>query len=363
MKLQVTQENLNRALAAVARVANSRGTLPILANVLIKTSNNRLSLSATNLDIAITHHIGAKISQEGSITVPARLMQDFVSSLPEGVIELKLESTKLHITTNKYNSTVNGVAADDFPVMPAITSGQNWSVKSTLFKKALQQVVFAASNDEARPVLTGVLIQANENKLVMAATDSYRLAEKQLGVSKQAVNLLVPATAMSDLLRVLSDENDEVKITHDEQQVLFKTGDAELVARLVEGKYPDYRKLIPNSFSSEATLKKADLTNITKVSSLFARENAGSVTIELDEKAKQLSIRSIASQLGENTATADAKIKGSGSITLNSRYLLDALGSLDGEDVTFGFNGKLEPTMLRDPAQDDYRHIIMPLKS
>src|SRR6202142_459883 len=142
MKLQVTQENLNRALNSVARGANSRGTLPILANVLIKTSNNRLSLSATNLDIAITHYIGAKVSDEGSITVPARLMQDFVGSLPDGVIELDLQETKLNITTKHYQSVVNGIVADDFPVMPAISeSGKTWKIAGSLFKKALQQVV------------------------------------------------------------------------------------------------------------------------------------------------------------------------------------------------------------------------------
>jgi DNA polymerase-3 subunit beta len=363
MKLQVTQENLNRALSSVARVANSRGTLPILANVLIKTSNNRLSLSATNLDIAITHYIGAKVNTEGSITVPARLMQDFVGSLPGGVIELDLQETKLHVTTDQYKSVVNGIMADDFPIMPAITTGKKWALNGGLFKKALQQVVFAASNDETRPVLTGVLLQTTGGHLVMAATDSYRLAEKQLTKNKEDVHLLVPASAMQDLLRVLPDTDDQIKITHDDQQVLFQVGDIELVTRLLDGKYPDYQKLIPKSFTAKATLKRADLINVTKVSSLFARESAGSVTIEVDETAKQLSIRSVASQLGENTATAAAKVKGSGNITLNSRYLLDALGALSGEDVVFGFNGKLEPTLLYDPANDGYRHIIMPLKS
>jgi DNA polymerase III subunit beta len=363
MKLQVTQENLNRALGSVARVANSRGTLPILANVLIKTSNNRLSLSATNLDIAITHYIGAKVKDEGSITVPARLMQDFVGSLPAGVISLDLQETKLHVTTDQYQSVVNGIMADDFPIMPAISDGKSWTVGGTTFKKALQQVVFAASNDETRPVLTGVLLQTHSGKLHMAATDSYRLAEKQLGANKNDIQLLIPASAMHDLLRVLGDNDDEVKVTHDDQQVLFQVGDVELVTRLLEGKYPDYRKLIPESFATQATLKRADLVNVTKVSSLFARESAGSVTIEVDEDAKQLSIRSVASQLGENTATAEAKVKGSGSITLNSRYLLDALGVLHGEEVVFGFNGKLEPTLLHDPANPDYQHIIMPLKS
>jgi DNA polymerase III subunit beta len=363
MKLQVTQENLNRALGSVARVANTRGTLPILSNVLIKTNNNRLSLSATNLDIAITHFIGAKVSEEGSITVPARLMQDFVSSLPGGVIELDLQETKLKVSTDQYKSVVNGIVADDFPVMPAISGGKKWGVPGPEFKKALQQVVFAASADETRPVLTGILLQTADGVLSMAATDSYRLAEKKLAKNKDDIHLLIPASAMQDLLRVLGDGDDQVKITHDDQQVLFQVGDIELVTRLLDGKYPDYKKLIPKTFSSQATLSKTDLINVTKVSSLFARESAGSVTIELDKAAKHLSIRSVASQLGENTATADAKITGSGSITLNSRYLLDALGALSGEEVVFGFNGKLEPTLLYDPANDDYTHIIMPLKS
>lgn len=362
MKLQVTQENLNRALNSVSRVANSRGTLPILANVLIKTTNNRLSLAATNLDIAITHYIGAKVSEEGSITVPARLMQDFVSSLPEGVINLELKESKLNVSTEKYQSVVNGILADDFPVMPSIADGKKWSIDGSAFKQGLQQTVFAASNDETRPILTGVLLQSDGGKLYMAATDSYRLAEKQLTSTNEDIKILVPASAMQDLLRILGDSEDKVQVTHDEQQVLFKVGDVELVTRLVDGKYPDYKKLIPEKFATEARLKRSDLVNVTKVSSLFARESAGSVTIELDEKTG-LSIRSVASQLGENTATADAKVKGGGSITLNSRYLLDALNAMNGEEVSFRFNGKLEPTLLVDPANDDYKHVIMPLKS
>ena len=363
MKLQVTQENLNRALGAVARVANSRGTLPVLANVLVKTSSNRLSLSATNLDIAITQYIGAKVENEGSITVPARLMQEFISSLPGGVISLDLDETKLKIATDQYQSTINGIVADDFPVMPAITSGKTIVLDGHLLKRGLQQVVFAASSDESRPVLTGVLIHSFEGKLYLAATDSYRLAEKQVGTSKDNVSLLVPASAMNDLLRVLGDDVEKVELTYDEQQVLFHVGDVELVARLLEGKYPDYRKLIPKEFSVSVHVKKADLLNITKVSSLFARESAGSVTIKVDEAKQELGIHSIASQLGENTATATGKIKGSGEITLNSRYLLDALQAFAADELVFGFNGKLDPTCLSDAKEKDYTHIIMPLKS
>jgi DNA polymerase-3 subunit beta len=363
MKLQVTQENLNRALNVVARVANSRNQLPILSNVLIKTTDNRLSISATNLDIAITQYIGSKVSDEGSITVPARLMQDFIGSLPSGTISLELKETKLHIKADKYQSVVNGILADDFPVMPAIQDGQSWSVTSSDLRRALQQVVFAASSDESRPVLTGTLFQTIDGKLRIAATDSYRLAEKTIDEVTSDLQLLIPASSMQDLLRILDDSADPVQITHDDQQVLFVVGDVELVTRLVDGKYPDYRKLIPETFEYSATVKRSELVNVTKVSSLFARESAGSVTIHLDEEIQSLSIHSIASQLGENTSEATGKIVGNGDITLNSRYLLDGLNAFTCEDIMFGFNGKLEPTILKDPSGGDYVHIIMPLKS
>ncbi len=363
MKLQVTQENLNKALTSVSRIANSRNTLPILANVLIKTVKNRLSIAATNLDIAITHQIGSKVSQEGAITVPARLMQEFVSSLPAGVIELAAEDNKLHISTEKYESTINGVAADEFPVMPAITEGQNWSMSASALKKALQQVIFAASNDEARPVLTGVFVQNTGGKRYMAATDSYRLAEKSLGKPQGDNSLLLPATALQDLLRIVSESEETVDVLHDEQQVRFQVGDVELVTRLIEGNYPDYKKLIPAAFKTTATLKRAELMNITKVSSLFARESAGSVTIHVNEAEKTVSIRAIASQLGENTAAADADVKGDGDITLNSRYLLEALHAFHGDEISLCFNGKLEPCVLKASNDPDYLHLIMPLKS
>ncbi|MGF7229083.1 MAG: DNA polymerase III subunit beta [Candidatus Saccharibacteria bacterium] len=363
MKLQVTQENLNKALGTVARVANARGTLPVLANVLIKTVNNRVSIAATNLDIAITQYIGAKVSEEGSITVPARLMQDFVGSLPAGNIELDLDDYKLHIVTDQYKSVINGMSSEEFPVMPAITEGQTFTIPGQVLKRSLQQVIMSASNDEARPVLTGVYLHTFEGMLYMAATDSYRLAEKAVMPHKETISMLVPVSAMQDLLRIVSDTDDDVKVTNDEQQVLFQVGDVELVARLIEGKYPPYRNLIPSSFATTAVLKRSDLLNVTKVSSLFARESAGSITIEVSDISQELSIRSIASQLGENNAKAGAKVEGSGDITLNSRYLLDALHVLSGDEVEFCFNGKLEAIVIRDPAADDYIHIIMPLKS
>ena len=363
MKLQVTQENLNKALSSVARIANTRGTLPILANVVLRTVGTRLTIAATNLDIAITHYIGSKVSEEGSITVPARLMQDFVGSLPSGVIELKLDDYKLLITTDQYNSVINGVSAEEFPVMPAIAEGKNLVIPAKSLKKGLQQVLVAASNDEARPVLTGLYMHTTGGKMYIASTDSYRLAEKEIMSLSEDLNLLIPASSMQELLRIIGDQDTDIEIIYDDQQVLFKVGEVELMTRLIDGTYPDYKKLIPTDFAVTAKLKRSDFVNITKVSSLFAKESAGSVTIHVDSDKQAVSIRSVASQLGENTAQANAEVSSEGSITLNSRYLLDALGTLSSDEVVLCFNGKLEPCVLKEAKASDYIHVIMPLKS
>ena len=363
MKLKVTQENLAKALNYVARVASTRSTLPILSNILLKIQDNQLSVSATNLDIAIHSQVGAQVQNEGSLTVPAKLLQELVSSLPTGIVELEQEDQKLKISTDQYKSVINGVSAEDFPVMPAIESGETFSIPAQTLREGLSQVLLAASNDESRPVLTGVIFRSFEGWLYMASTDSYRLAERKIMKTKQEVLLLIPATALHDVMRIIHDYSGDVKISYDDQQVQFLAGDVELVARLIDGAYPDYRKLIPINFETTATLPRTELTNIVKVTSLFARESAGSVVISVDEASESIWIRAVASQLGENNATAKIIAHGSGAITLNSRYLLDVLQVMNGKDVTIGFNGKLDPVHISDPVADDYQHIIMPLKS
>lgn len=369
MKLQVTQQNLAKALNTVARVATGRATLPILSNVLIKTNKNRLSISATNLDIAITQTVGSKVESEGALTVPARLMQDFVNNLPDSILKLEAKDDKLHITAEKYQSVINGVAADDFPVMPDIKNGTTWKTKTGDLKKGLQKIVFAASADDSRPVLTGVLFHVVDGKTILASTDSYRLAEFKYPTAKTEVNFLLPHTAANDLLRIMADEAQAITITHDDQQVSFATEDTILVARLIEGSYPDYQKLIPKKFETVAKLNRAEFLNIAKVSSLFARESAGSITITAGDDPStssgqgKVSINAVASQVGENTAAADAQVKGAGEVTLNSRYLIEALNVFEGEQIEFCFNGKLEPCVLRSHDDPHYLHLIMPLRS
>lgn len=364
MRLTVTQENLSRALATVSRIASTRGSLPILSNVLLKTQDNQLLVAATNLDVAISETIGAKVKTEGSITVPARLMQDYVSSLPPSTLTLEVTDNKLKLTTEHHSSTVNGTPADDFPVMPTIEKGDSLELTAADFKTALQQVLFAASTDEARPVLTGLYLYTEDGKLYAAATDSYRLSEKMIGEQKKDVDLLIPAHSLQDVLRVMRDDSGVVQVNFDEQQARFSVGPVELVTRLIEGKYPEYRKLLPSEYATSAVLKKSDLQEITKVSSLFAREAAGGVTVTIDDAKGQISIRSIASQVGENTAVAESVVSGDAAvITMNSRYVLDALGAFGGERIQVNVNGKLDPCVLTDPDNPEYLHLVMPVKS
>lgn len=365
MDIQVTQANLNRALSIVARVASGKSTLPVLSNILLQVTNNQLKLSATNLDIAINTHVGAKVVKPGSLTVPARLLQDFVANLPDTTIRLRQEENKLRITTDNHNSTINGIAAEEFPVMPTIQKGDSWTISSSDFKKTLQQVAGAASGDEARPILTGLYFHTADKSLFVAATDSYRLAEKKLPAPAKNTSFILPASAAHDVLRIIGDTPDstEVTITQDDQQVRFETAETELIARLIEGEYPDYQKLIPASFAVEATLPKSEIVAITKVSSLFARAAAGSVVVRVNKEKQTIEIQSVASQIGENTASAPAKATADGEITVNARFLLDAINALEGDSVTIGFNEKLQPVAVTSPEFDNYIHIVMPLKS
>lgn len=367
MKLSTTQENLSKALNIVCRVAGSKTTLPILANIMLKTVKNRLQISATNLEVAITQFIGGKIDSNGSITVPARLMSDFVSSLPKDTINMELEKNKLHIKTKQYQSTINGIAADDFPSIPKLQNKNTIKIPISDLKKALQQVIFTASNDDSRPVLTGVYFSSQNGRLFITATDSYRLAEKQIIKIQENLSCIVPVSSLQHLLRILSEdiEENEVNISYDQAQILFTLQDIELVSRLIDGQYPDYQRLIPSKSDVNITLNREDFINITKVASLFAKESAGSITISVSEEDQEVSITSVASQVGENTSRAEAKIKGSGEVTLNSRYLLEALNAINDDKVTFRFSGKISPCVLTpaDSKSSDYLHIIMPLKS
>ncbi|HVI68834.1 MAG TPA: DNA polymerase III subunit beta [Magnetospirillaceae bacterium] len=364
MKLIVTQENLNRALQVVGRVASGKTPLPILNNILFRTDSNRLLLAATNLELAITQHVGSKIEREGSVTVPARLMSEFVANLPKGNVELEVDGTKRHIVCGAYKSTINGMAPDEFPELPAITEKQAVTLTLPELKRAIQQTAVVASADDTRPVLTGIYCHTFDGNLYFAGTDGYRLAERKLVATTQEVAAIIPVSTLNEVLRVMNDDMAEAKMMFDDNQMRILLDDIEITSRLIDGQFPNYRELIPKTSDSAVSLPKDEFSRITKVASLFARESGGSVTLNASVDAKKLSIHSVASQLGENTSESDAEVSADGQVTLNSRYVLEGLGCIDSKRVAFRFSGKLAPCILTAAdGESDYQHVIMPLKS
>jgi DNA polymerase-3 subunit beta len=366
MELSVTQENLTRALSAISRVASAKTGLPILSNILLRTEGNRLLVAATNLEIAATYYIGAKVVKPGSITLPARLITEFVSSLPKGTVDLKTKTTHMTITSGNYTSVVNGVDADEFPELPTIDESKavRYTIAAGDFKQAVAQTVITSSSDSTRPVLTGVYWHSFGGSLYLASTDGYRLSERKLVDTKSEIAAIVPTSSLQEVVRTMSDSVEEVEILFDETQVRFRAGEAEITSRLIDGNYPDYRQLIPKESETVIEINMDDFTRIVKIAGLFARESGGSVTITANKETGKVSVHSIASEIGENTSTADAIISQDGQITLNSRYISEALGVLDGEMISFRFSGKLSPCVLSVvEKQQNYTHIIMPLKS
>jgi len=366
MELIVTQEKLNKALAAVSRIASTKTQLPILSNILLRTDGNRLLVAATNLEIAITQYIGAKIIKPGSITIPARLMSDFISSLPKESVELKVVNDNLHIKSGSYNSIINGFIADDFPELPTIneTSSIQYTINVEDFKQAVSQTIITTSNDTTRPVLNGVYWHSHEGWLYLAATDGYRLSERKLVETKSEVSAIIPTQTLQEVLRNITEESEQIDILFDETQVRFRINDLEIISRLIDGNFPDYRQLLPKTLETLIKLNKTDFIRVTKIAGLFARESGGSVTLTADKSKKTLSIHSIASQMGENTSEIVAEVSEDGQITLNSRYLSEALAVVDGDEVEFGFSGKIAPCLLKSTKENtNYYHIIMPLKS
>ncbi len=366
MELTVTQENFARALSAVGRVASTKTQLPILSNILLRTDGNRLLVAATNLEIATTQYIGAKIAKPGAITVPARLISEFVSSLPKDTIELKVVGENIHITSGKYHSIINGVVADDFPELPTINEDNSvtYSINVEEFKQAVSQTIITSSSDSTRPVLTGVYWHSHEGWIYLAATDGYRLSERRLVETKSEVAAIIPTQSLQEVLRTIVDDSETIDVLFDESQVRFRINEAEVISRLVDGNFPDYRQLIPAKSDINVTMNKQDFVRVTKVAGLFARESGGSVTVTVDSDKKTVSLHSIASELGENTSELDADVQGDGQVTLNSRYLAEALSVVDAETIAFSFSGKLSPCILKSTEKDtNYYHVIMPLKS
>ncbi len=367
MEINVLQEKLAKALNNVSKIAGgTKAALPILNNVLIRVDDNKVSLTTTNLDMAIVSFLSVTDCKNGVVTVPAKLMAEFVGNLPRGkAVELKAEGDKVEIKAGGYSSQINGASAEDFPELPDIDESKmvKFTMSAEQFKSGLGQVMIAASSDMTRPALTGVYFNTFEGGLYLAATDGYRLAERQILEKVEAeVMAIVPAVSLRGVMGLLSDDVEEIEILFDETQVRFRLGEVEVTSKLVDGSFPDYRQLIPKESEIKIELARDELTRVTKLAALFAREVGGSIVCGTNVENQVFTIASVANELGENKSEIKTEVEADGKITLNSRFLLDVLGALSGKKVSFGFSNKLDPAVIKSDTDNQYIHIIMPLK-
>ena len=374
MNVSVMQENLARGLQTVSRAVSARSTLPVLANVLLRTERSGLKLTATNLEIGINYWVPGKVEAEGAISVPAKLLTDLVSSLPPQRVDLQVapreKSLKLACGSNR--STIKGIDAEEFPVVATGADEPTTQVAARALRAGLAEVVFAAASDESRPILTGVLTRLRGSEITLAAADNYRIAVKQLSLLRpvqEELSIVVPARSYQELLRVLPDSDDpvDVVVTANKSQILFRSGDVEIISRLIEGQFPNYEPVIPQSHNSRAVLDRDAFLAGARRASIFARDSANIVKLELggdDGDGSQMAITAHAADLGDNADSVDARIEGAAtSIAFNARYLIDVLTYLGTDQAALELSGPLAPGVIRGVGQDDYVHVIMPVRT
>lgn len=372
MKLSVLQENLAYGLTTASRSVATKAQLPVLANILLATDKGRLKLSATNLETGINLWLGAKIERQGAISVPAKILTEYVSSLPAEKIDLEAKENSLYLSCGNYQASFIGLPAGEFPTVPSLEGKPEISLSTKDLSLAISQVAFAAAQDEGRPVLTGVLIQAKQGNLILVATDGYRLSLKKLdgleGIQKVVEfqkGLLIPARTLIEVGKIISVGGEEkilgLTITPQANQVIFTTPDCEIVSRLIEGKFPDFEKILPEKGTTRVTVDNKNLTMAVRVAAIFARESANIVRIEVKEG--KLKISANAAQVGDNISEIEAKTEGESSkIAFNSRYLLDFLNSIDSELINFQMTTHLNPGVFAPAGDKSYLHIIMPVR-
>jgi DNA polymerase-3 subunit beta len=373
MKLSCLQENLNRGLSIVGRAVATRTTLPITNNVLLSAEDGRLKLVATNLEMAISCWIGAKIEEEGSITVPARLLTEFVSSLPSDTISINLspQTKTLGLKCARFEARISGVDAKDFPPIPSIDDGITTKIDVEALRQGINQVVFAAATEESRPVLTGVDAQFDGGTLTLAAADGFRLAVLKVPITNsvsQKTEVIIPARTLAELNRLISDQEETVDITFNpnKSQILFRLKSVELVSQLVQGTFPNYSQLIPKSYNTRVIVNREDFLRATKTASIFARDGSGIVRLVVtpgsESNPGKISVSARSEEIGDDVGEIDATVEGDDSkIAFNGKYLTDVLSVLKEAQVALETTSPSSPGLIRPVGADNYTHVVMPM--
>jgi DNA polymerase-3 subunit beta len=364
MKISCKRENLAKALNIVSRMVRARATLPVLSNILIASDNGRLKLAATDLEAAVCIWTGAKIDEEGAITVPARILVDYITSNNDETVRLEASTTDILIKSEHYKATIKGIAAEEFPIIPKISGTKPIKVKAADLKDAIFSTVFSAAMDETRPVLAGVLLRIKGNDLKVVATDSYRLAEYsiKLDEAQQPFEAIVPQRALAELGRILPQDDKIVEIVSAEGQTKFQFDDIQFVSRQIEGTFPDYEQIIPKNFVYEFTAPKSAFEEALKTANIFARDAGSNIKLKTGDKVIEIS--AISAQVGDAEATLPVDSKGGNlEVAFNAKYILDGVNVIESPEVSFGLSGQLEAGLIQSAEKKNLIYLVMPLRN
>jgi DNA polymerase-3 subunit beta len=366
MRITILQSNFSKALAQISRVVGNRTTLPVLSNVLIVVEKGSIKISATDLEVGITTYTTGKIEEEGSITLPARLLGDFVNNNKDQSVEISTNGNIATLKSERFEAVIHGISAEEFPTVPEINDSPFVSMEKDAFMNSLKKVIIAPALDETRPVLAGISFSFNNKELILAATDSYRLAEMKIKLGKvvDTKKIVIPARTMNEVLRIMSGNEviKEVVLYVTENQVTFKIGDTQIVSRLIEGVFPPYEQIIPTSHKIQVKTDLKEMLSSVKMLSLFAKDSANN-NIRFIIKDKELTISSTATQAGSAKSKIKADVDGGDlEIAFNAQYILDVLNVLPHNNLLIEFNDSSSAGLIRTEKDQDFIYIIMPLK-
>lgn len=370
MKFSSLQENLSEGLQIVSRAVPNKGTLPVLSNVYISTENGRIKLAATDLATTIMTYVGGSIDRNGAVTVPAKLLKDFVGNLSPGALDVLLEEDIFHVQCANSKSRFNIISADDFPELPeAKIDDQIVELDAQLFQTIISNVSFASGTDTSRPIFSGTLIKHEDGKLTVASTDGYRLSEKILNFpeAKRNFSAVIPTKTLLEVARIFSKSEEPIKfaLSEDENQVIFLSSDTYVSTRIIDGDYPPYKQIIPTDTSIKATLNAQDFIEAVKLTSVFAisGDSGNAVKLVFDPEEMHVKVVSLAEEAGEHESTVPAEVEGTlTEVAFNVKYLLDFLNNIKGSEITIETNSSTSPCIFRSKEHPDLIHIIMPIQ-
>lgn len=362
MKFRCEREILADALTTAGRAATSRtGTLPVLSGVRLDVDDETLTVTGTDLELTIRLAVPVHSDRAGSAVVPARLVGDIVKALPAGAVEVSLDDDEMAISAGRSQFSVRPLSLSDYPAQ-VDTDAEPVTLQSSQVAEALRQVVRAASTDDARAVLTGVLMAAEDEGLKMVATDSYRLAVRDLPQSSMLAvgqKVLVPGRALAELQRILSGD-DELTVRLGAREAVFEAGGTRLTTRLIEGEYPNYRNLLPSSYPNLLTVGREPLLEALRRVKILAQD---STPVRLTLGGDTVQLTAITQDVGNAHEEIDAKYEGAEmTVAFNPDYLASGIDAVEGDEVTLATMDPMKPAVLRGVGHDEYLYLLMPVR-